>query len=407
MPETFKYKVRDRAGALLEGELDADNVSVVAARLRQQGFIPIEIDRKASGGLQSDLKIPGISDRVKLKDLAIFSRQLATMINSGLSLLRALTILTEQTENQSLAKVIGEVRQDVETGSALSVAMAKHPKVFNNLFVSMVRAGETGGILDDVLVRVADTIERQVQLRNKVKSAMTYPIMAMSLILLILAAMLIFIVPQFKNMYDALQGTLPLPTRMLLWASSAFINYGLIIGVPVTVVTIILVRRWAKTEKGRYTVDKFKLKAPLFGKIVHKAALARFSRTLGVLLSAGVPILESLEIVAETVNNVVIGNAIQDVKASVKTGESIARPLTEHEVFPPMVVQMLAVGEETGALDTMLEKIADFYEDEVATAVESLTSLIEPLLIVVMGIAVGGMLISLYMPMFNIINLIK
>lgn len=407
MPETFKYKVRDRAGALLEGELDADNVSVVAARLRQQGFIPIEIDRKASGGLQSDLKIPGISDRVKLKDLAIFSRQLATMINSGLSLLRALTILTEQTENQSLAKVIGEVRQDVETGSALSVAMAKHPKVFNNLFVSMVRAGETGGILDDVLVRVADTIERQVQLRNKVKSAMTYPIMAMSLILLILAAMLIFIVPQFKNMYGALQGTLPLPTRMLLWASSAFINYGLIIGVPVTVVTIILVRRWAKTEKGRYTVDKFKLKAPLFGKIVHKAALARFSRTLGVLLSAGVPILESLEIVAETVNNVVIGNAIQDVKASVKTGESIARPLTEHEVFPPMVVQMLAVGEETGALDTMLEKIADFYEDEVATAVESLTSLIEPLLIVVMGIAVGGMLISLYMPMFNIINLIK
>lgn len=407
MPETFKYKVRDRAGALLEGELDADNVSVVAARLRQQGFIPIEIDRKASGGLQSDLKIPGISDRVKLKDLAIFSRQLATMINSGLSLLRALTILTEQTENQSLAKVIGEVRQDVETGSALSVAMAKHPKVFNNLFVSMVRAGETGGILDDVLVRVADTIERQVQLRNKVKSAMTYPIMAMSLILLILAAMLIFIVPQFKNMYDALQGTLPLPTRMLLWASSAFINYGLIIGVPVTVVTIILVRRWAKTEKGRYTVDKFKLKAPLFGKIVHKAALARFSRTLGVLLSAGVPILESLEIVAETVNNVVIGNAIQDVKASVKTGESIARPLTEHEVFPPMVVQMLAVGEDTGAMDTMLHKISDFYDQEVEATAEALTSLIEPLMIAVLGAIIGGMIIALYMPIFSVFNLIK
>lgn len=407
MPETFKYKVRDRSGALLQGEVDADNVSVVAARLRQQGFIPIEIDRKASGGLQSDLKIPGITDRVKLKDLAIFSRQLATMINSGLSLLRALTILTEQTENQSLAKVVGEVRQDVETGSALSVAMAKHPKVFNNLFVSMVRAGETGGILDGVLIRLADTIEKQVQLRNKVKSAMTYPVMAMSLILLILAAMLVFIVPQFQNMYDQLQGTLPLPTRMLLWASSAFINYGIIIGVPLLVVTIILVRRWAKTEKGRYSIDKFKLKAPLFGKIVHKAALARFSRTLGVLLSAGVPILESLEIVAETVNNVVIGKAIHDVKESVKTGESIARPLTEHEVFPPMVVQMLAVGEETGALDTMLEKIADFYENEVETAVESLTSLIEPLLIVVMGLAVGGMLISLYMPMFNIINLIK
>ncbi|MFN8105758.1 MAG: type II secretion system F family protein [Acidimicrobiia bacterium] len=407
MPETFKYKVRDRSGAMLEGELDADNVSVVAARLRQQGFIPIQIDRKAQGGLQSDIRIPGISDRVKLKDLAIFSRQLATMINSGLSLLRALTILTEQTENQSLANVIGEVRQDVETGSALSVAMAKHPKVFNNLFVSMVRAGETGGILDGVLIRIADTIEKQVQLRNKVKSAMTYPVMAMCLILLILAAMLVFIVPQFQNMYDQLQGTLPLPTRVLLWASSAFINYGIIIGVPLLIVTVVVVRRWSKTEKGRYAIDKFKLKAPLFGKIVHKAALARFSRTLGVLLHAGVPILESLEIVADTVNNVVIGNAIQDVKDSVKTGESIARPLTEHEVFPPMVVQMLAVGEETGALDTMLEKIADFYEDEVATAVESLTSLIEPLLIVVMGIAVGGMLISLYLPMFNIINLIK
>lgn len=407
MPETFKYKVRDRSGAMLEGELDADNVSVVAARLRQQGFIPIQIDRKAQGGLQSDIRIPGVTDRVKLKDLAIFSRQLATMINSGLSLLRALTILTEQTENQSLANVIGEVRQDVETGSALSVAMAKHPKVFNNLFVSMVRAGETGGILDGVLIRVADTIEKQVQLRNKVKSAMTYPVMAMCLILLILAAMLVFIVPQFQNMYDQLQGTLPLPTRMLLWMSSAFINYGILIGVPLLIVSIFVLRRWSKTEKGRYTIDKFKLKAPLFGKIVHKAALARFSRTLGVLLHAGVPILESLEIVAETVNNVVIGNAIQDVKASVKTGESIARPLTEHEVFPPMVVQMLAVGEETGALDTMLEKIADFYEDEVATAVESLTSLIEPLLIVVMGIAVGGMLISLYLPMFNIINLIK
>jgi type IV pilus assembly protein PilC len=406
MAETFKYRVRDRSGNLLEGEIDADSVSVVAARLRQQGFIPINIDRKPTGGLSGEIKIPGVSDRIKLKDLAVFSRQFATMINSGLSLLRALSILAEQTENKALAKVIAQVRSDVETGQSLSSSLAKHPNAFNHLFVSMVKAGESGGILDGVLLRLADTIEKQVSLRQKVKSAMTYPVMAMSLVLLITAAMLIFIVPQFKELYGSLGGKLPLPTRALLALSAFTVKFGWVF-IVLGAVAGFFFRRWVKTENGKIVWDRFKLRAPIFGPIVHKTAMARFSRTLSVLLRSGVPILEALEIVSETVNNRVVGLAIADVHAAVKRGESVARPLTEHDVFPPMVVQMMAVGEETGALDTMLDKIADFYEEEVEAAVNSLTSIIEPVLIVVMGVAVGGMLIALYMPMFNIINLIK
>ncbi|MCC7076702.1 MAG: type II secretion system F family protein [Acidimicrobiia bacterium] len=407
MSETFKYKVRDRSGAVLEGELDADNVSVVAARLRQEGYIPIEIDRKGSGGLQADLSIPGITDRIKLKDLAVFSRQFATMINSGLSLIRALGILAEQTENKQLAKIIGEVRQDIETGTGLSAALAKHPKAFNDLYVSMVKAGESGGVLDSVLLRLADTMEKQVALRQKVKSAMTYPVMAMSLILLITAAMLIFIVPMFENLYNSLGGTLPLPTRILMGVSSFVAGPGGLVIFALLVGGIVFLVKWNKTENGKRVLDRVKLRIPVFGAVVHKTALARFARTLSVLLRSGVPILEALEIVSDTVNNNVMRDAIEDVKLAVKRGDSLARPLTEHDVFPPMVVQMMAVGEETGALDTMLEKIAVFYEGEVEALVQALTSLIEPLLILVMGLAVGGMLIALYMPMFNIINLIQ
>ncbi len=406
MAETFLYKVRDKSGTLLEGEVEADNVTAVAARLRSQGFLPITIDRKPNVSFGADLKIPGLSDRVKLKDLAVFSRQFATMINSGLSLLRSLNILAEQTENKALAKVIGEVRNDIETGTALSAAMGKHPKVFSALYVSMVRAGESGGVLDQVLLRLADTLEKQVSLRQKVKSAMTYPTVVMSLVLMITGAMLIFIVPMFKNLYKDLGGKLPLPTQVLLTISGVLVKFGWIV-VILLVVGLFLFKRWIATDQGRLAWDKFKLRVPVFGMLVQKTALARFSRTLGALLRSGVPILESLDIVSETVNNRVIGAAVQDVKEAVKQGESLAVPLEKHSVFPPMVVQMLAVGEETGALDTMLDKIADFYEEDVEATVASLTSLIEPLLIVVMGLSVGGMLIALYMPMFNIVNLIK
>ncbi|MDQ4005031.1 MAG: type II secretion system F family protein, partial [Actinomycetota bacterium] len=305
-----------------------------------------------------------------------------------------------------LQKVVGEMRLDVEKGTSLSASMARHPKAFSPLYISMARAGEAAGTLDQVLLRLADTMEREVQLRHKIKSAMTYPIVVFAMVLMILAAMLLFVVPTFKDLYSDLGGTLPLPTRFLLGLSEAFRKYFLLI-VAFFIAMAFLFRRWKKTEQGRYRWDKFKIKVPIFGPLFQKTALSRFARTLGVLSRSGVPILQSLDIVAETVNNEVVARAVKDVQLGVKEGESIATPLMRHDVFPPMVVQMMAVGEETGALDTMLEKIADFYDDEITAAVESLTSLIEPVMIGVVGGAVGAIVVSLYMPLFNIINLIR
>jgi type IV pilus assembly protein PilC len=405
MADTYTYKVRDRAGNLLEGSLEADSTTLVANKLRQMGYVPIAIDKKDTGGLQTEIKLPG-SNRIKLKDVAIFSRQFATMINSGLSLLRSLYILAEQTENKALAAVVNDVRQDVEKGMSLSQAMAKHPKAFNRLYISMVRAGETGGVLDSVLLRVADTIEKAVELKRKIKSAMTYPVAVLCLVLVIVTAMLIFVVPTFETLYADLGGTLPLPTRLLL-AVSAFATKFAPFIIVAEVLAAIAFRKWIQSEKGRGAWDRFKLRVPIFGKLVHKTAITRFSRTFAVLLRSGVPILEALEITSETVNNTVMSNAVKDVQAAVKQGEPIATPMQRHEIFPPMVTQMLAVGEETGQVDTMLEKVADFYDQEIEATVDALTSLLEPLLIVVMGGAVGGMVVALYMPMFQIINLVQ
>jgi type IV pilus assembly protein PilC len=328
------------------------------------------------------------------------------MINSGLSLIRSLHILTDQTDNKKLAAVVTEVRLDVEKGASLSQALSRHPKVFNRLYVSMVRAGETGGVLDSVLLQVADIIEKQVELKRKIKSAMTYPVAVLCLVLLIVTAMLIFVVPTFETLYSDLGGTLPLPTRMLLAVSGFATKFA-----PLILVFDVLAafgfKRWIQSDGGRARWDAFKLRVPIFGKLVHKTALTRFSRTFAVLLRSGVPILESLEITAETVNNTVVAAAIKDTQDAVRRGESVATPLAQHAVFPPMVVQMLAVGEETGQVDTMLEKVADFYDQEIEATVDALTSLLEPLLIVVMGGAVGGMVVALYMPMFQIINLVK
>jgi type IV pilus assembly protein PilC len=405
MPTTYAYRVRDRQGKLLGGTLEADNEQAVVAKLRQLGYAPVSIEAEKSAGLKAEIRLPG-SGRVKLKDLAVFSRQFATMINSGLSLLRALTILGEQTANKRLAQIILLVRAEVEKGISLSAAMAKHPKAFNRLYVSMVRAGEVGGFLDQVLVKVAETFEKEVALRGKIKSAMTYPVVVFAMVLMIVAAMLLFIVPTFESLYESLGGTLPLPTRVLMGASNALRRFF-----PLLVVAVVLLvfafRRWKATTRGRYTIDKFKLKVKVFGPLFHKSALSRFSRTLSTLIRSGVPILQALEIVGETVNNSVISRAVHDVQDSVREGESLATPLSKHATFPPMVVQMMAVGEETGALEVMLAKVADFYDQEVEAAVASLTSLIEPILIAVMGAAVGGMVVALYMPLFNIINLVK
>jgi type IV pilus assembly protein PilC len=407
MPETFKYKVKDnKTGKLVEGSLEAENAQLVVSKLRSMGYTPVEIQQQGGANLGKELKIPGFSDRVKLKEVAVFSRQFATMINSGLSLLRSLYILAEQTESKPLAEIVGQVRIDVERGSSLSAALAKHPKAFNRLYVSMVRAGEIGGSLDVVLLRLAETIEKQVELRRKVKSAMTYPMVVGILVLVIVTAMLLFVIPMFQNIYKELGGKLPAPTQMLINISNICRTYWYVI-FGVEIGAAVGFKKWIGSEDGRKKWDAIKLRVPVFGKLVRKTALARFSRTLSALVRSGVPILESLDIVSDTSGNHVVSVAVRDTQLAVKRGEPLSKKLEDHEVFPPMVVQMMAVGEETGALDEMLDKIADFYDQEVEATVDALTSLIEPLLIVVMGVCVGGMIISLYLPMFNIIKLIK
>jgi len=402
---TFEYRVRDKGGKLVSGKLEGESQAIVVQRLRSMGYAPVSITA-SNAGLQRELHIPGFGAKVKLKDLAIFSRQFATMINAGLSLLRSLNILCEQTQNKELARVLREVRTDVETGTALSTALARHPRVFPPLMINMTKAGEVGGFLDEVLVQVAENYEAEVKLRGKIKSAMTYPVVVFIMAILGVTGMLIFIVPVFAKMFQTLGGQLPAPTQVLVFMSTAmrwsapFLLVAVIAGAVVW-------RRVKHTERVRNFLDPLKLKVPVFGMLFQKIALSRFARNLGTMMKSGVPILQSLDIVAETSGNVVLARAVRDVQASVRSGESLAGPLTQHAIFPPMVVQMLAVGEDTGALDTMLHKIAEFYDQEVEATTESLTALIEPLMIAVLGGIIGSMIIALYMPIFKIFDLIK
>jgi type IV pilus assembly protein PilC len=405
MADSYAYRVRTKEGRVLEGKMEADGEAAVANRLRQQGMVPIQISKDAKMSFKMDLKL--LPARVKLKDLAIFSRQFATMISSGLSLLRTLSILAEQTENPTLQKAISGIRDDVERGASLSASMTKYPKVFSHLFTSMVRAGEEGGQLETVLERLADGLEADYKLRQKIKAAMTYPVVVAGIAALLLSAMLLFIVPNFAGMFEGLGGELPLPTKVLvaLSAQAKFILPTLLIlGI---VGTIIYKRLRRSNANFRYRADKLKLKIPVFGDLFTKVGVSRFTRTLALLLRAGVPVLQALDIVADTTGNEVLSRAALDVKEAVRSGESMSGPLANHSVFPPMVVQMISVGEDTGALDTMLDKIADFYDQEVESTTESLTALLEPIMIAVLGAIVGGMVIALYMPMFKIFDLIK
>jgi type IV pilus assembly protein PilC len=405
MAESFAYRVRTKEGKFLEGKMEADGEGVVATRLRSQGMVPIQISKESKVHLKKEIRI--LPEKVKLKDLAVFSRQFATMINSGLSMLRTLNILAEQTENSLLAKTTEALRDDVERGSSLSAAMTKHPKVFSELYCSMVRAGETGGQLDTILMRVADTFEADYKLRQKVKSAMTYPIIVAGLAALMVTIMLLFVVPTFAEMFEDLGGKLPLPTQILVTVSEQAK-----ILVPLAVLafvggTIAYKKTRAKNAAFRLKADTLKLKIPVFGLLFKKVAISRFARTLGLLLRAGVPILQALDIVAGSTGNEVLARAALSVKDSVRQGESMAGPLKDHGIFPPMVVQMIGVGEDTGALDAMLDKIADFYDQDVEATTEALTSLIEPLMIAILGGVVGSMIVALYMPMFKIFDLIK
>jgi type IV pilus assembly protein PilC len=402
---TFEYKVRDKTGKIKTGKLEAETQAQVAAKLKTMGYAPVSI-AQTGVGLQKEIKIPGFTPKVKLKDLAVFSRQFATMINSGLSLLRALNILTEQTENKELARVLREVRNEIETGNSLSAAMGKHPNVFPPLMVNMCKAGEVGGFLDTVLLQIAANYEAEVKLRGKVKAAMTYPVVVFVIAILAVVGMLLFIVPVFVGLFADFDSQLPAPTRFLVFLS------GLMkIIAPLGLVAFLaLFFSWPKLKRKdrvRQVLDPLKLKVPVFGNLFRKIALARFSRNLGTMMKSGVPILQSLDIVADTTGNVVLERALRAVQNSVRQGESLAAPLLDHPVFPPMVVQMMSVGEDTGALDTMLHKIAEFYDQEVEATTESLTALIEPLMIVVVGSIIGAMIVALYMPIFSLMNVIS
>lgn len=405
MPTTFEYAVRDRQGKVSKGRLDGDSKAVVVDKLKSMGYAPISLEEVKSGGLKKDISFGG-QKRVKLKDLAVFSRQFAVMINSGLSLLRALSILEEQSESKTLQTVLTQVRSDVEGGSSLSAAMAQHPNVFPPIMIHMTRAGEVGGFLDGVLLQLAANFEAEVRLRGKIKSAMTYPVVVFVMALISMSAMLLFIVPVFADMFAGLGGELPLPTRILVMLSSA-----LKMLMPIIVIGLIAFMFWWRKNKHspkvRAILDPAKLKAPVFGSLAQKIAISRFTRNLGTMVHSGVPILQALDITAQTTGNVVIERAVNDVEDSVRRGEPLARPLADHPVFPAMVVQMMSVGEDTGALDTMLHKISDFYDAEVEATTESLTSLIEPLMIAVVGGMIGAMIIALYMPIFKVFDLIK
>jgi type IV pilus assembly protein PilC len=404
--ETFEYKVRDGAGKIRTGKLEAESAAQVATKLRAMGYATVSISQSGTG-LNRELSLPGLKKKkVKLKDLAVFSRQFATMINSGLSLLRSLSILTEQTENKELARVIGEVRNDIENGNSLSAGLAKHPDVFPPLLMNMCRAGEVGGFLDKVLLQIAENYEAEVRLKGKIKAAMTYPVVVFVIAILSVIGMLLFIVPVFVGLFADFDSQLPAPTRFLVFLSGV-----MKIAAPLGLVAfMVFVAVWPKVKRHdrvRNALDPLKLKLPVFGSLFQRIALARFARNLGTMMSSGVPILQSLEIVSSTTGNVVLERAISDVQSSVRQGEALAQPLTQHPVFPPMVVQMMSVGEDTGALDTMLHKIAEFYDQEVEATTEALTALIEPLMIVVIGAIIGSMIIALYMPIFTLMNVIS
>lgn len=375
--KTYTYEAADKSGKIVKGKMEATSEAAVAQRLMANGGQPMSITQVNTGGLNSEISIPGISDKISLKEIAIMSRQLATMINAGLSLLRALTILTEQTENKVLQGILGTVRSDVETGGSLSSALAKHPKVFPPLMINMVRAGETGGFLDKTLLSIAKNFEDEVKLKGKIKSAMTYPVVVLVIAILASAGMLIFIVPVFAGMFATLGGELPFVTQILVTMSD-FLKMAIWPILLLVFAGFIWWNRIKHRKSVREKVDPVKLKMPVFGKLTQKISIARFTRNLGAMLSAGVPILQALEIVGETSGNIVVEHAANDVIDSVRRGRALTAPLSENPVFPPMVVQMMAVGEDTGALDDMLEKIAEFYDAEVEATTEQLTSLIEP-----------------------------
>jgi type IV pilus assembly protein PilC len=402
---TYAFKALDLSGASSKGEMEAGDKQAVAAQLRSKGLIVVDIEEQkpaSAGDLLARFK------KVKSDDLVIATRQLSTMVNSGMSLLRSLYVIEEQTESDKLREIWIEVRKDVEAGLSLSDSLAKHPDVFNDLYVAMVQAGESGGILDSTLVRVATQLEKDAALRRQIKAAMIYPAMIGGFAFVVLFALVTFLVPVFETIFKDFGGDLPAITKFTVWLSHMFtqrwyVMFGTFFAV------IWLFRKWKSTERGRMQWDRLKLKFPMkIGTIVQKVALARFSRTFSGLIAAGVPMLEAIEITGKTSGNKVVEKAMDEVRESVKKGGSLTQPMTQvPEAFPVMVTQMIGVGEETGALETMMTKVADFYEEQVEAAVKALTSILEPVMIVIVGGIVGFIVIAMYLPMFKVYDSIK
>jgi type IV pilus assembly protein PilC len=400
---TYVFKAMDLAGAKARGEIEGDSRQAVLSQLKARGLIVLEVaDKHTSKEIQL-----AFLKRVKAGELAVFSRQLSTMINAGLSVLRALYVLEEQTENKFLKETVSAVRKDVEAGLSLSDALERHPKVFNPLFVAMARAGEAGGLLEESLMRVADQLEKDASLRRQIRSAMIYPTLVITFAIVVMLALVAFLVPVFEGVFKQFGGELPAITKVSVLMSKVVTSYwyGLFASVALTAFAFI---QWKKSSWGRPQWDRFRLRVPMkIGTIVQQVAVARWSRTLASLTSAGVPLLLALDITGKTGGNIVVEEAMEGVIASVKRGGTISEPLSKATVFPTMVTHMVGVGEETGALDQMLAKIADFYEDQVEASVKALTSILEPLMIIVIGAIVGFIVISLYMPMFTMYNQIR
>ncbi len=405
-PRPFAYEAIDRAGNIDEGEILATTEEQALERLRRTGVRPISVKKSKDSVLARELRIPGLGPRVKSDELAVMARQFSTMIGAGIPLTRCLLVLQEQTTNTLLSSTLSDVHLAVVGGDSLSSALEHHPNVFDRLFVAMIRAGESAGALDTVLLQLATSLERSSAIRRQVRSAMSYPAAVLVMVFVIIVAMLIFVVPVFRGIYEDLGGTLPLPTRLLVGTSDLLTNR-----LPLVVVVVGLavwgVRHWKASEQGEQRWDAMKLRLPLIGPLLHKTAMARLGRTLAVLTRSGVPVLEALRISGATTGNAVVSAALTETMAGVEQGERLAANLGRHAIFPPMVVQLVAVGEETGALDEMFEIVGTTFETEVETSVTGLAALIEPLLMAFIGLVVGGMVVALYLPMFRIVDLVQ
>ncbi|MDO8786072.1 MAG: type II secretion system F family protein [Syntrophales bacterium] len=398
----FLWEATTRNGELKKGELEAADEAAIRAQLRRQGFKSITVKGKPKDLLEY---LPFLKQKVKEKDIVVFARIFSTMINAGLPLIQCLDLLATQEQNKTFSKIITSIKEDIEGGSTLSDALKKFPDIFDELFVNLVAAGESGGILDVILNRLSGYMEKAMKLKGKVKGAMTYPASVLVISVGVVSLLLLKVIPVFQKMFEGMGGTLPAPTQFLVNASKFMQNYffHMIAGV---VVVIYAFRRYSRTEKGRLQIDSLILKAPVFGSLLKKVAVAKFSRTLSTMMSSGVPILEGLAIVSKTAGNKIIENALMETRRCISEGKTIAEPLAEGNIFPPMVVQMIAVGEATGALDAMLSKIADFYDDEVDAAVDAMTALLEPFMMVFLGGVVGGMIIAMYLPIFQMASVV-